>query len=264
MRTSPRIMPALITAFTPDGDLDESGHRHNVSVMVSRGLSGVVLAGSTGEGPYLEPGERKTLTTIARDEMGTAGFVVTAVSAESVRQSSAQIGEAASGGADAVLVITPTTLVRGRDTLVEQFYLDVADVSPLPVVLYNAPTVTGYDLPVAVIAQLAEHPVIVGIKDSTGKPERVGPILRAAKAFVVFCGTSRTILASVEAGAHGAITASSNYASDLATAALEGDVAAQNKLSVLTADIESRGVPGTKAAAVESGLTGGTLRKPLR
>ncbi len=256
-------MPALVTPFAEDGDLDTDAHRRNLETLASDGVNGFVIGGSTGQGPYLEPGERATLVGIARSALGPQPFVVCGVFAETMRIAARQVAEAANTGADAVLVATPTTLIRGRDGLVSGFFGDLAAISPIPVLLYSVPAVTGYTLPTDVVNDLSRVEGIVGIKDSGGDPRRVEalkPLIDSG--FVVFAGTSRAVHASGARGAYGAITASSNYASTLVTAALS-DGGAQAELTALTAAVESHGLAGTYAAAALCGLTPGRPRAPL-
>jgi dihydrodipicolinate synthase/N-acetylneuraminate lyase len=262
-------MPALITPFTRSGALDPEAHTGNVAELSANGVTGFLLGGSTGQGPYLEPGERARLTEATR-HAAPRGFVMCGLAGESVRTSLAQAEEAASAGADAVLALTPTSLVRGRHRLVEAFFADLADRCPLPVFLYSVPGVTGYELPVDVIARLAPHPNIVGMKDSGGHPVRAGDIVAATPdGFELFAGASAAVALAVAAGARGAITASANYA-----AALIGQVVgarsvasaapAQAALTRLVRVVEPHGVPGTMAAAEITGLSAGTPRRPLR
>lgn len=257
-------MPALLTPFRVGGDLDIDAHRRNLEKLAERGVDGFVLGGSTGQGPYLESGERATLVGVARDALGPEPFLVCGVFAETIRVAIRQIGEAAGGGADVALVATPTALIRGRDGLVVGFFRDLAAVSPIPILLYSVPAVTGYSLPTEAVADLGRLAGIVGIKDSGGDAERVealAPLIDSG--FLVFAGTSRAVRASRARGAHGAITASSNYASTLVAAALHDDDA-QAELTVLTAAVESHGLAGTYAAAARSGLSPGLVRAPLR
>jgi dihydrodipicolinate synthase/N-acetylneuraminate lyase len=175
----------------------------------------------------------------------------------------AQIGEAAESDADAVLVTTPTMLLRKDAGLVESFYLAVADQSPLPVFCYSVPPVTGYEFPVASAVVVAAHPNIVGMKDSGGDPERIRPILDGVDAdYFLYIGASRILGEAARRGAYGAITASANYAPDLVIAAL-GSADAQDALSAVSSNVEWHGLAGTYAAAEMVGLQPGTMRPPL-
>ena len=117
----------------------------------------MLLAGSTGQGPYLESGERAQLVRAAKDA-STDMFVISGVHAETTQALAiAACAESADAGADAVLVVTPTTLVRGRVAAVEQFYLDVGDSCSVPVLLYSVPGVTGWALPTDTAVQSARR-----------------------------------------------------------------------------------------------------------
>ncbi len=270
MRPVPRLMPALLTPFTAGGDLDLAAHAANVSFLSDNGLEGLLIAGSTGEGPYLEQGERASLIAAAREAADT--YLLCGINGETLRSARSQIHEAADAGADAVLVITPTTLARNRHGLVEGFYLDVADGSPVPVFLYTVPPVTGYELPADVVARLSGHENIVGMKDSGGDTARLDQLTDAIRAgFMVFIGASRAVKDGLERGAYGAITASANYAYAellrLVDTARKDDAAAaaiQDAVTAVSAAIEPGGVPATKAAAGLAGLDGGFPRAPLR
>ncbi|HSR45222.1 MAG TPA: dihydrodipicolinate synthase family protein, partial [Acidimicrobiia bacterium] len=145
MRTPPRMMPALVTPFTSKGSLDLDAHAFNLTAMHERGITGFLLGGSTGEGPYLEPGERHALLETARSAIGEAPFLIAGIMSESLRGAIAQIEEVEAGGADAVLVLTPTTLTRGRGEYVEGFFKDVGKASKLPVLIYSVPVYSAYE-----------------------------------------------------------------------------------------------------------------------
>ncbi len=259
----PRAMPALVTAFDTDGEIDLDAHEHNVGAAVDAGAEGVLIGGSTGEGPYLEPGERVTLVRAAREAFSDV-TILCGVFSESQRQASTQISEAADAGADAILVVTPTTLVRGRRSWIVDYFEWAADSSPLPVFLYTVPQVTGYELPCKSVAQLAGHPNIAGMKDSGGDVTRLDDIAGIlTESFIVYAGSSRVLTESVERGAYGAITASANYAFATVAAASSGDKTAQHTLTAVTSVVEKHGIPGTKYAASLAGMRPGEGRRPL-
>jgi dihydrodipicolinate synthase/N-acetylneuraminate lyase len=266
------MMPALVTPFTGNGNLNLNAHAANLTALSERGITGFLIGGSTGEGPYLENGERRTLLETARTTLGSAPFLMVGIMSESLRGALRQIDEAADGGADAVLVLTPTTLTRGRDEYVEGFYKDVAKASALPVLIYSVPLYSAYEPPIQVVARIAALDNIVGMKDSGGNPARKAQIIEATgEDFVLFAGSSKAIALSVTAGAYGSITASGNYAPELvqglvrkarrsATSATE----AQAQLTKLSLAVEQYGIPGVKVAAEAAGLTPGSPRKPLK
>ncbi|HUG74539.1 MAG TPA: dihydrodipicolinate synthase family protein [Acidimicrobiia bacterium] len=265
MRTPPRLMPAIVSPFDDAGELDLDAHRHNVSLLAGRGVEGFVIGGSNGEGPYLEPGERARLTRVTLETAPDA-FVLVGIVAESLRSTMGLVAEVSDTGADAVLVTTPTTLVRRQPAMVERYYEDIAASSALPVFLYSVPRVTAYDLAIDSATRLAEHPNVVGIKDSSGDLDRARALV--ATSLTVFVGSSAIAWPAVAAGAHGAITASANYAPELAAAvvalALTGEeTPLQAVLTAVSGAIERHGVGAVKYAATRAGLRGGSPRRPL-
>lgn len=263
-------MPAIVTPFGRRGSIDLAGHRHNVELLGSRGTAGFVIGGSTGEGPYLEPDERLELAAATRDAAPEA-FVMVGLAAESLRAAVAMSEEAADGGADAVLALTPASLVRHRPDLVEGFFVDLAGRARLPVFLYSVPRVAGLELPIESAIRLASLEGIVGMKDSGGHPGRISHIAAlAGEKFSMYCGASAAIALSIAGGARGAITASANYASALVSRVVEaagrspGEASEQQKhLRTLSAAVERHGVAGVKHAAARVGLVTGPPRRPL-
>lgn len=263
-RTPPKALVAIVTPFSTTDRIDTDAHTHNVRHLTHQQCRGFVVAGSTGEGPYLTPDERAALVAATRDAESEV-YVMCGINAESVGQAIHQITAAADAGADSSLVLTPTTLVRGNDDAVERFYVAVADASPIPVLLYSNPNVTGYELPTASVNTLAAHMNIVGIKDSGGKPDRIDDHAAVIEdGFIVYPGASRALLTSHAKGAYGAITASANYVFPLVAQASSGSAEAQDHLDRVIAVVEKHGIPGAKSAADAAGLRAGDPRLPLR
>jgi 4-hydroxy-2-oxoglutarate aldolase len=268
MVSLPDYLPALITPFTSGGEVDTKAHTHNVKTLAEKGIEGFLLAGSTGEGPYIEPGERAQLLKAVRRRK--THFMV-GIAAETTRIGTRLVDEAVDAGADSLLVLTPTTMARNRDDAVARYFLTIADHSEVPVLLYSVPVYTGYGLPVEVVWKLSRHKNIIGMKDSSGDVVRLQAIIDAAPSnFILYNGASRALTAAMAIGCYGAITASGNYAPDLVRqiiAAARHDPASARKdqaaLSSLAADIESHGVPGVKAASTGIGLKPGYPREPL-
>lgn len=268
MPLPPIYMPALITPFGQRGELDIKAHTQNMRVLAEFGIEGFLIGGSTGEGPYLEAGERARLIKAGRRRK--AHFMV-GIAAETTRVALALVAEATEAGADSLLVLTPTTLARDREDAIVRHYKVVADRSKIPVFLYSVPRFTAYSLSVESIWRLARHPNIAGMKDSSGDVVRLQAIVDATPGdFLLYTGSSKSINAAVAVGCEGAITASGNYAPDLVmstlNAARENPGQArrlQKRLSTLSTDVESLGIPGVKAAAKAAGLEPGYPRAPL-
>lgn len=268
MTPLPRYLPALITPFTQRGEIDLKAHTRNMRVLAGYGMEGFLIGGSTGEGPYLEPGERARLIKAGRRRK--AHFMA-GIAAETTRTAQALTVEATEAGADSLLVLTPTTLARGNEDAMVRFYKTVADRAKVPVLLYSVPSVTAYNLSVETIWRLARHENIIGMKDSSGDVVRLQAIIDATPGdFILYTGSSKSVTAAMAIGCHGAITNSGNFAPDLvlrtlAAAADEPQSARrlQKRLSRLSSDIEAHGIPGVKAAARAAGLEPGYPRDPL-
>jgi 4-hydroxy-2-oxoglutarate aldolase len=262
-------MPALVTPFTRDGEPDLEAHLYNLSALWERGVRGFLIAGSTGEGPYLEPGERHLLVTAAR-ELFEDAFLICGVASETLRRAVAQTEEAAAAGADALLALTPTSLARGYSVAVRGFYQELAQASPLPLMLYSVPSYTAYDLPIELAVELAGERNVAGMKDSGGQPVRIARLVEGApKEFLVYAGASSAVALSMAAGAYGAITASANYVAELVIEVVEADstpqaAQAQARLRELSEVVEAHRIPGVKAATEAAGLRPGHPRRPLQ
>lgn len=262
-------MPALVTPFGPEGRLDLAAHHDNVGILWGRGVAGVAIGGSNGEGPYLEPGERHALAAVAR-RAAPEMFVLVGIATESLRAAIEMAAEARRADADALLVLTPASLIRHRPDLLESFYRDLAEVAELPLLLYSAPKVTGVELSLDAALALSGAPGIVGMKDSGGDPVKVATLAsQAGPGFFAFAGTSAAIAPAMAAGpVHGALTASMNYAPELvaevvATAGTDASQDPHDRLVRLSGSIEQHGVAAVKYAATRTGLNGGFPRRPL-
>jgi 4-hydroxy-2-oxoglutarate aldolase len=264
----PEYMPALLTPFRRAGEIDTKAHTNNLRVLAESGIKGFVIAGSNGEGPYLEPGERAKLVRAGRRRK--VHFMV-GIAAESTRQALRLVSEATDAQADSVLVMTPTTLSRGRDEVTLRFYKAVADHSTLPVYLYSVPAVTNINLPLELIWRLSRHPNIDGMKDSSGDVVRLQSIIDATpRDFTLYSGSSKSIVGAMAVGCTGAITGSGNYLPELVLellAATHEDLnkarRLQKRLSAISGEVETHGIPGVKAASRAAGLEPGFPREPL-
>lgn len=256
-------MPAIVTPFDSTGELDTAAHQHNVEVLSAAGIGGFVVAGSNGEGPYLEPGERRRLIDATR-AVAPDAHVMVGIMAESVRQGIRQIEEAAD--ADSLLIMTPTTLTRGRPQAVSVYFRQLIEASTAPVFLYSVPPSTAYSLEVDLVAQLAGLSGVVGMKDSSGDVVRLQSIVDATPdEFFLYSGSTPALSGALTVGADGVITGSVNYCHSLVLETVEaGDRRSlQKRLTALSRVVDGLGVPGVKAAAALNGLRPGLPRLPL-
>jgi len=160
-----------------------------------------------------------------------------------------------------------------NDTALRAHYLRVAESSPVPVVLYSIPKYMHFALSAPLVAELAQHPNIVGIKDSSGNLEILKGYLQSqSETFTVVTGNATTFRDALEAGARGGILAAALFAPtlslDVYEACQRGDeaaaTAAQSRLAPLGSKVVGDlGVPGVKAAMDRVGVSGGPVRPPL-
>ena len=181
------------------------------------------MLGSTGEAALLDEDESDRVVAAARDEVPTDRTFIVGTGRESTRATIAATKRAAALGADAVLVRTPG-FYKAQMTAEAyvRHYTAVADASPVPVLLYNFTAVTGVTIPVDAVAALAEHPNIVGMKESNGDVPRIAELVAAVPdAFSVVAGSASTFLGALEAGARGGILALSAVLPDACVRLLE-------------------------------------------
>jgi 4-hydroxy-2-oxoglutarate aldolase len=269
------IFAPVITTFRgPNDALDLDGFAANLRAHLADGLDGIVVCGSTGEAALLEETERAALVSAARAVVPRDRWLIVGTGAESARHCVARCRMAAAEGADAVLVVAPHYYANamGRENLAAH-YEHVADHSPVPVMLYNIPKYMHFALPADLVAELARHPNVIGIKDSSGNLEMLSGFLAAqSESFSVITGSGSAFQAGLEAGARGGILAVSLFAAGLArevyAAVRAGDTATaaakQAPLKVMADVIVAKlGVAGVKAAMDRVGRVGGVPRVPL-
>ena len=176
------IFPPITTPFYPDGRVYYKKLEHNVDRYSRAPIAGIAVLGSTGEAVMLSDEERRQVLREAREAAAPDKVLLAGTGAESVRETLALTEYAASLGYDAALVRTPhyyKPQMQPENLLT--FYRTVADQSPLPVILYSVPVFTGYDLPLDLVVQLAEHRNIIGIKESGGNVEKIRQMVEATK-----------------------------------------------------------------------------------
>jgi 4-hydroxy-2-oxoglutarate aldolase len=269
------VIAPVVTTFSADtGELDVTSFTANVRAYIAAGLHGIVVAGSTGEAALLDASERGVLVSAAREMVPADRLLVVGTGAESTRACLELTRDAASRGADAVLVVAPHYYGPAMTgPALVQHYWRVADESPVPVVLYNIPKYMHFSLAPTLVAELATHQNVIGIKDSSGNRDLFASYLNAqSPAFSVMTGNAPMFHHALTAGANGAILAVALFAPALSLeiyeAAPRGDEAAatagQVRLSPLGATIVGEmGVAGVKAAMDRVGLAGGPVRSPL-
>jgi 4-hydroxy-2-oxoglutarate aldolase len=267
------VFPPMTTPFK-DGEVETRAIRSNVARWLAAGVGGVVALGSNGEAPLLDEHESDAVIAAAREAVPPEKTLLAGTGRESTPATIAATRRAAALGADAVLVRTPS-YYKGRMTpdAFLRHYIAVADASPVPVLLYNYPAVTGVNLLPETVGRLAEHPNIAGIKETGSDITQVAAYVDAApRGFAVLAGSAPPAYASLCVGAVGAILAVACAAPEpcvrlfeLTRAGRHSDAREiQRRLTPLAKLVTTGfGVPGLKAAMDLAGYVGGEPRAPL-
>jgi 4-hydroxy-2-oxoglutarate aldolase len=172
------LMEGIFAAATTPFYSDERVYYRKLEANIDRYskslLAGIVVLGSTGETMALDDEETREVFRVAAAAAAAEKVLIAGVGRESVKHTVELAESAAKSLYDVALVRTPTYFsAQMTVSAVLNFYRSVADRSPLPVLLYNIPRCVPYDIPVELVAELAQHPNIIGIKDSSGSMERM-------------------------------------------------------------------------------------------
>lgn len=269
------IYPPLPTFFDQQDELDLVTLRRHIQCLAETAIAGYVVMGTNGEAVHLTKEERTQVVEAARAAAGEHALILAGCGEQSTRATIANCQQAARAGANAALVLPPFYFKGRMDShALITHYRIVADSSPLPVVIYNMPASTGgLDLDAATICALAEHPNIIGVKDSAGNMVKLAQICSATPSrFRVFAGSAGYLLPALTVGAVGAVAALANVfprevcrvqelfnAGQLQEARLlQARLAPAN-----TAVTVTYSVPGLKAALELTVGYGGRPRPPL-
>ncbi|MGE0445605.1 MAG: dihydrodipicolinate synthase family protein [Vicinamibacterales bacterium] len=269
------ILTPIATPFTSDDAVDEGALRRNVAKWMATPLHGLVVLGSNGEAPQLEDDEADRIIGIVRDGVPASKWLLAGTGRESTKGTIAATKRAAALGADAALVRTPSFFKPQLTAdIFVRHYTEVADASPIPILLYNVTMFTGVSLPIDAVEKLAVHPNIVGMKESGSDIGQIAELVaRTPDDFTVLGGSATMLLFSLSAGCAGAIVALAMLVPELCvelwTLVREGKFqqahALQRRLMPLARSIGGQhGVPGVKAALDAVGYEGGYPRPPLR
>lgn len=203
-------MPALVSPVDDRGRADLAAFQRLVAAAVADGASGVVVGGSTGEGPLLPRGEAVRLVQAAVASSGATPVIAGAygLTADDVR---ADVERFAAAGAAAALVLPPFYFPLSADEQVA-FFTQLATRAPIPIVAYHIPQLSKSELTREAVVALSKCDMIIGLKDSSGDLNRLRAWLRATLAsdFAIFQGDETHLAEALAAGASGSITAIAN------------------------------------------------------
>jgi len=269
------LLLPITTPFTADEAIDFAGLTANIEKWTAAGVNGFVLLGSTGERVNLDESEYVQVIEALRAAVPKTLTFIVGAGQQSTRGTVNEIERAATAGAEAVLVITPSFYKSAitQDALVKH-YRALADASTVPVILYSMPDLTGIRIEPETAARLSEHQNIIGMKDSSNDIEKFGETVNlVGQDFAMMIGNGTVFSEALRAGARGGILAVGCAVPDLCLeiyrAVQSNDVAhasaLQERLTPLARAVtKTYGVGGLKSAMEMAGYVGGTVRAPLR
>ena len=267
------IYAPICTPFDPSEGLDLGGLRANLARYAEAGVHGILALGSNGENRSLDEDERLTVLDNVVRGRGHGQVVLAGAFYEAQRAAERFLASAADVGADYGLILAPGYFRKlMTEEVLYRYFSSLADGTPLPFLLYNAPGFNGITLSPELVARLADHPRIVGLKDSAASGiEAFLPLQRPD--FAVLAGSADFLLAAMRGGSPGGTVSLANSFPAVALRLYEygrsdGDPvdadAYHQYVSRVNGAISGRyGVPGVKAAMDLAGYAGGWPRRPL-
>ncbi|MDG9704463.1 4-hydroxy-tetrahydrodipicolinate synthase [Streptomyces sp. DH37] len=265
-----RVLTAMVTPFTADGDLDLDGAQRLAVHLVDAGNDGIIVNGTTGESPTTSDAEKAQLVRAVVEAVGDRAHVVAGAGTNDTRHSLELARAAERAGAHGLLAVTPYYSKPPQEGLYRHFTA-IADATGLPVMLYDIPGRSGVPINTETIVRLAEHPRIVANKDAKGDLGRASWAI-ASSGLAWYSGDDMLNLPLLSVGAVGFVSVVGHVVAPELRAMLEahlsGDVTKateihQKLLPVFTGMFRTQGVITTKAALALQGLPAGPLRMPL-
>ncbi|GAC1635877.1 MAG: dihydrodipicolinate synthase family protein [Candidatus Acidiferrum sp.] len=257
------IFAALTTPFDAAGSFSAADFKHNLHRYNQTDLAGYVVLGSTGESVLLSNKEMDAIFVTAKESAASGKKLLAGTGAESTAETIVRTKRAAELGYHAALIKTPYYYKPAyKPEVYLTHYRAVADASPIPVLLYSVPQFTGVSIETPQIVALAEHPNIIGMKDSSGVVQRIVEVVACARpAFQMMTGSAGVLAPALSAGAVGAILA-------LAAAFPEKCVALfqlqRQKMFDQARDLQGRLAMASKKVVSENGIAGVKFVMDLR
>ncbi len=267
------MIAAVTTPFDESGELRLERLGANLEAYNGTALGGYLILGSSGEAIALDREEKLAVLRCASAKAGKDKLLLAGTAEESLRATLEMSERAAELGYAAAVVRTPHYYKKDlTQAVLRDYYRELAEAAPLPVVLYNIPPLTGVDLALETILELAEHPRIMGLKESSGNMAKLVQLAAARPDFAVLVGGASSLYPSLCAGAAGAVLALAAAAPGACCAVEQAyqrgdhDLALAGQRALVTAcrAFEPYGIAGLKAAVDACGLYGGPPRLPLR
>ena len=224
-----RLLTAMVTPYTAEGEVDYALARRLAASLVRAGNEGVVVTGTTGESPLLSDDEKARLWEEIKQELGDGGTVVAGAGTNDTRHSVALAKRAEAAGVDAILAVAPYYLRPPQAGIIEHFR-QIAESTGTPVIVYNVPGRTGVNLTVDTLLRLSEIPNIAGNKEANGDLHAAARVLEARPDFRIWSGNDNDNFHLWCMGAYGAISVTAHIVAGrqraMLDAVLAGDLAA--------------------------------------
>lgn len=263
---------ALVTPFKDDESLDEAKLKELIEFQIDGGTHGIVPCGTTGESPSLSEEEHDRVIEITVDTVNGRVPIIAGTGSNSTARTLRATEHAKAAGADAALIVTPYYNKPNQQGLYAH-YMKIAESVDIPIIIYNVPGRCGTDILSDTVAQLAEHPNIVGLKEATGELKRASEVVSMCPDdFVVLSGDDINTLPILSVGGKGVISVVANVdPADIAetcNAFKAGNIELARKLHYKTMQlavdlfIETNPIPA-KTALMMMGKLNGKLRLPL-
>lgn len=268
------IFAALTTPFANDKQIAVEKFKENIEKFNQTGLAGYVVMGSTGEAPFVDDEESEILVKEARKAASNDKAIIAGTARDSAEWTIKLTNRLAEAGAQAAL-IKPPSYYKSRMNFeaLRAYYLEVADRSSIPVILYNIPQNTQIWIPLELVVELSKHENIIGLKESGGSLAYLSEVVSKVPAdFHYFTGSASILYSALEMGACGAILALANVAPEscvklfelFTTGKKEEAKELQYKLIPLNRALtETYGISAIKYALDRRGFYGGPVRTPL-
>ncbi len=199
---------ALITPFK-DGVIDFSSLKRLINTQIDSGINALIIGGTTGECATLSDDERYRLFSFAKAEIGGRCPLVFGTGTNDTKAAIRHTMLASRIGCDGVLSVTPY-YNKGTESGIVKHYLQIAEASTVPVLLYNVPSRTGVNIPISSLYELAEHENIVGIKEAADSADRLISISGLSDSLTLYAGNDSAIYTTLALGGAGVISVVSN------------------------------------------------------
>jgi 4-hydroxy-tetrahydrodipicolinate synthase len=206
------LITAMVTPFDSDGRVELGAAQKIAAWLLDNGSEGLVVTGTTGEGPTLSDQEKAAVWRAVVEAVGDRGSVIAGSGTNDTAHSIHLTQQAEKAGCDAALVVTPYYNRPPQSGLLAHFQ-SVARATALPILVYDIPARTGRKIEHATLLTLAETPNIVGVKDAAGDVQGAARLVaQAPEGFEVYCGNDADTLPWLSVGAVGVISVASHVA----------------------------------------------------